>query len=115
MEKKFFTLTVRVNEELNEAFSDFSKSKGLTASFAVKRFVQQFVERRELPFSLSNTGAVRKGPSVSMKVYMDFETRAAFSDACKAIDETVTMSHVVRGFMEYCVANNRFPDMSVNA
>lgn len=111
METKFLTFTIRVNGALKAAFSDFCKKKGLSSSFAVKRFVRQFAESGSVPFSLCDMAGDRDGGSVNMKIYMDAETRTVFAEACAAIGETVTMSHVIRGFMDYCVTNNRFPEM----
>lgn len=106
MKTDFFSL--RVNLQLKEAFYDFCKSKGFTAGKAVKLFARQFAVSGVLPWGLDADRTYPDDNTTRISIHMDAETREMFANACKNYND-IAMSVVVRGFMDYCVTNNRFP------
>lgn len=99
--------TVRVNPELKKDFFDCCKKKGLTGATAINFFVKRFIESGNLPFALDSDRGYAEDRTLRMAVRMDDETREKFSAACDRYG--LPMSIVVRGYMDYCVTNNRFP------
>lgn len=99
--------SLRVNPELKEDFYKYCKSKGFTAGKAIKLFAKQFSKSGKIPFSLDGNRSYTDDNLIRISIHMDAETRQRFCASC--YEYGIPMSIVVRGFMDYCVTNNRFP------
>lgn len=102
-------LSIRMSPRLRDEFHDLCERQGISACKAAECFVRQLVESGKLPFSLDDDRNYANEEQIRVSIYMACDIRQQFSDACKAIDETLSMSYVMRGFMEYCVERNEFP------
>lgn len=108
MRNKNEYFALRVNPELKEQFYALCKSKGFTAGKAVKLFARQFAQSGRLPFSMDMDRSFPNDNSARVSIHMDEDTRQLFSEACKEYGG-LSMSLVMRGFMDFCVTNNCFP------
>lgn len=101
-------LSLRVNPDLKEDFYKFCRSKGLTAGKVIKFFAKQFTKTGIIPFSLDEDRSYTDEGLVRISIHMDDDTRQGFATACS--EYGLPMSVIVRGYMDFCVRNNHFPE-----
>jgi len=98
---------IRVNQQLKEDFYSCCKRKGFTAGMAVKLFARQFSEKGIIPFSLDANKSYPDDKLTRISIHMDAKTRQNFAAACE--EQGLSMSFIVRAYMDYCVTNDCFP------
>lgn len=101
-------LSVRVDKRVKKDFADFCKNHGLRVATAVTMFAKRFMKDEDLLFCLYSKNVYEDDQKNAMMcIYFDPAVREEFSKFCKEFG--ISMGDIVRGFMNYCIAEQKFP------
>ena len=95
-----------VEPELKTEFSNFCSAKGLTASFAIKKFIVA-CDADTLQTVLAKAKLGSNARTARKSIRIDKAQLRLLEDLCE--ERNVPVSKAIRAFMAYCVSNNNFP------
>ena len=103
-------LHIRVNKELKDSFTAVCKKKGVKSSIVIRLFAKNFNQTGKLNYDFNKDRKFNDLNDVRVSYRMESSMRESLSANSEKMG--LTMSVVIRGYMDACVTSGKL--LSIN-